>query len=65
MNHYFNIYVHIKANIWAISSDTHQLHYIPLYHFTTRYLGRNEILNTKDNEFNSVAISQNVTLCSA
>ena len=23
-----------KANILAISSDTHQLHYIPLHHFT-------------------------------
>ena len=27
-----NIYV--KANILAMSSDTHQLHYIPLHHFT-------------------------------
>ena len=28
-------YVHVfKANILAISSDAHQLHYIPLHHFT-------------------------------
>ena len=25
---------HLKAIIYEISSDTHQLHYIPLYHFT-------------------------------
>ena len=24
----------LKANIWEIFSDTHQLHYIPLHHFT-------------------------------
>ena len=24
----------VKANILAISNDTHQLHYIPLHHFT-------------------------------
>ena len=23
----------IKAKMWAISSDTHQLHYIPKHHF--------------------------------
>ena len=26
--------VKVKANILAISSDTHQLKYIPLHHFT-------------------------------
>ena len=52
----------VKANIYEISSDTHQLHYIPLYHFTilsyylTRYVGRKEILNTKNNDFNRAAI---------
>ena len=25
--------LYLKANIWAISSDTYQLHYIPLHHF--------------------------------
>ena len=29
-----NIRENIKAKIYEISSDTHQLHYIPLYHFT-------------------------------
>ena len=24
----------VKANIYEISTDTHQLHYIPLHHFT-------------------------------
>ncbi len=24
---------HVKAKMWAISSDTHQLHYIPKHHF--------------------------------
>ena len=54
----------IKGNILAISSDTHQLHYIPLHHFIqynhnnymTRYLGRNEILNKTNNEFYSAAM---------
>ena len=26
--------VNVKANIYEISSDSHQLHYIPLHHFT-------------------------------
>ena len=52
----------IKANIYEISIDTHQLHYIPLptlqSYYLTRYLGgRNEFVNAKDNEFNSAAIS--------
>ena len=54
----------IKAKIWAISSDTHQLHYIPKHHFIniiiifdTVYFGRNEFVNAKYNEFNSAAIS--------
>ena len=43
--------------------DTQQLHNIPLHHFTiqstylTPYLGRNEFVNAKDNEFNIAAIS--------
>ena len=31
---YVKYYVNIKANIEEISSDTHQLYYIPLHHFT-------------------------------
>ena len=43
----YHMYV-IKAKMWAICSDTHQLHYIPKHHFIitivlTRYLGRNKI----------------------
>ena len=30
--------VELKAKIYEISSDTHQLHYIPLYHFTISIL---------------------------
>ncbi len=53
----------VKAKIEEISIDTHQLHYIPLHHFTiviifdTVLIGRNEFENAKDNEFNSAAIS--------
>ena len=28
------LYVHIKVKIYAISSDSHQLHYTLLHHFT-------------------------------
>ena len=52
-----------KADILAISSDTQKWHYIPLHHFTIIIIiifdtGWNENLNTKDNEFISVAILQ-------
>ena len=43
-----------QAKIKSISSDTHQLHAIPLHYFTIKIiifdtLGRNEILNKKIN----------------
>ena len=28
-----DIVYNVKAKMWAISSDTHQLHYIPKHHF--------------------------------
>ena len=33
----------VKTNSWAISSDTHQLHYSPLHHFIN-YLTSGEAL---------------------
>ena len=47
-----------QAKIKSMSSDTHQLHAIPLHYFTIKIvifdtLGRNEILNKKIN-FNGV-----------
>ena len=53
----------VKAKMWAISSDTPPVRLYPkapLYNIIiivdTRYLGRNEISNTKSNQVNNIAI---------